>query len=65
MPSKDLRDLAEVIALLDKPWPDPGPLTADEDENGVVHIYCADGTPHMMMSRADYDEFRAYGAPNP
>ena len=42
-----------------------GPLIAEEDENGVVHLRRKDGTPVAMMNRVDWDAFRAWAPPTP
>jgi hypothetical protein len=49
---------ADALAILQAAWAssDPGPLTAELDDDGVVWLFTADGAPHSMMS---IEAFRA------
>ena len=54
-------ELAQLRALLDRPLftREPGDYW-QEDENGVVFLRRKSGAPVLMMSRADYEDFKKW-----
>ena len=55
-------NLEEISKLLEPPPKSEEPLTAEEDENGVVTLRDLHGCIRYQMSRIDYDEILEWEA---
>lgn len=56
--------IKDIFDLIDQTQPTlgPGPHTAVEDENGVVHIQDRNGAIRASMTKQDYEEILKYKA---